>query len=164
MITSRSFFTWFLGGPLLLACSTLLVGQSIAPSGSTSIHATTAGKKVDLAIRAARIESSSEIFPNIESGAKSVTLITDLQLTVNGARIFVPRSVFADLLDPRTTSIRPEKSDILLTISGGDGAESYFVSIIFDSMKVKRRLLYSTLTPTVPSQVTTYTLSVLKDE
>jgi hypothetical protein len=159
---ARSFRLFF--GGLLLICCTSLAGQTIAKSGPTSIHAAVSGKKVDVAIRTAKIERGSELFPNLETGATSVVVLTDLQIIVNGAKVFVPRSVFADLLDPRTASIRADKSDFLLTISGGDASESYFVSIFFDSAKVKLRRLYSSLIPDVPSQETTYRLTVLKDE
>lgn len=164
MTSSNGFNKWFLSTLLLVAWPILINGQSIAPSGPTAVHVMTAGKKVDLTARTAKIDSSSELFPNVESGAKSVSIIVDLQITVNGDRVFVPRSVFTDLLDPRTLSIRAENSNLLLTISGGDGAESYFASIFFDSTKVKRRALYSTLTPKAPSQETVYRLTVLKDE
>ncbi len=165
MTISRRFICWSLSGSLFVGWSAHLYGQNaIAPTGSSSIHVTARGKKIDLTIRTARIESTSDLFPDVESGAKSSTVIPDLRINIDRTKVLVPRSVFADLLDPRTASIRAEKADFLLTISGGDGAESYFVRITFDSVKVKRRLLYSTLTPAVPSQETTYRLNVLKDE
>jgi len=60
--------------------------------------------------------------------------------------------------------VRASKAGFLLTISGGDGAESYSVRVAFDLSKVTRRVLFGTLTPSRPSQETTYRLNVLKDE
>ena len=60
-------------------------------------------------------------------------------ISVEGSTVFVPRSVFADLLDPKLASVRFEKGDFVLTITGADGAESYVVHVYFDMTRVKKK-------------------------
>src|SRR5258707_9651931 len=118
MTISRRFICCSLSCLLFVGWSAHLYGQNaISPTGSSSIHVTARGKKIDLTIRTAKIVSSSELFPDVESAAKSSTVIPDLRINIDGAKVLVPRSVLADLLDPRTASIRVEKADFLLTIS-----------------------------------------------
>jgi hypothetical protein len=104
------------------------------------------------------------LFPKIEWGTPTLTVVQNLEITVEGKKIFVPRSAFADLLDPRTASIRAQKGDFVLTIAGADGAESYFVRLVFDGTRVKTRAVYSALVPTTPAEKTSYWLRELKDE
>jgi len=137
---------------------------SIAKDGTTVVHAVLAGKKIEATITTVRIGTDSKLFPKIEWGAPSVTLVQDLEITVEGKKAFVPRSVFADLLDPRTASIRLQKGVFVLTAAGADGAESYFVRVVFDGTRVKRRMVYSSLVPATPTEDTAYRLTELKDE
>jgi hypothetical protein len=51
-----------------------------------------------------------------------------------------------------------------LTISGGDASEAYFVHVYFDTTRVKRKMVYSSLTPSRVAEDTHYQLNVLKDE
>lgn len=143
----------------------IVEGQTvIAKSGPTSVRVRSAGKDIDIAFHTARVERNSDAFPSIESDTKAVTLVQKLEISIGGKSIFVPRSVFADLLDPRKASIQFEKGDFVLKIAGADGAESYFVNVYFDMAKVKRRMLYSALTPSIVAEDTHYRLTVLKDE
>jgi hypothetical protein len=61
-------------------------------------------------------------------------------------------------------SAKFEKGAFVLSISGGDAAEAYGVRIYFDTAKVTRRILTSSLTPDTVTQHTRYFLNVLKDE
>jgi hypothetical protein len=137
---------------------------TIANSGTSTVRATVEGKEIIGVIHTIRIDRNSDAFPSIDWDAKAVTVVRKLELSVGGKRIFVPRSVFTDLLDPRSASIRSQKGAFILTIAGGDGAESYFVHIHFDTTNVTRRTLYSSLTPSTPTADTHYRLTVLKDE
>lgn len=136
----------------------------IIPPGATSTSVSWAGKKAMITIHTIRIDSSNVAFPPSETGAKAVTLVKDLDITINGSSLLVPRSVFADLIDPRRMSAKFEKGSFVLSIGGGDGAESYGVRVYFDTAKVTRRVLSSTLPPETVAEDTRYFLSVLKDE
>jgi hypothetical protein len=149
---------------MFVTSSAVAQEHAIAKSGITSIHTKSSNDEIDAVFHTVRIEKTCDAFPSIEWEAKAVTLVQKLEISVQGKRLFVPRSVFADLIDPRVASIKSEKEDLVLTIAGADGAESYFVHVYFDTTKVKRRTLYSALTPSVIAEDTHYRLTVLKDE
>lgn len=150
---------------LLVVLPNAAQGQTaIAKSGSTSVSRMFEGKTANVTIHTVRIESSSGAFPSVEWGAKAVTLVQKLEISVDRKSLFIPRSVFADLLDPRLVSVEFEKGNFVLTVTGADGAESYFVRIYFDATQIKRRMLYSSLAPETLAEDTLYWLTVLKDE
>ncbi len=45
---------------------------------------------------------------------------------------------------------------------GGDASEAYTVVIVFDRERVLRRAVYSSLSPTIPSQETVYNTIVVE--
>jgi len=140
-------------------------GQTpIAKSGVTSFHTKSLIDEIDVVFHTVRVEKASDLFPSMAWEANSATLIQNLEISVHGKTIFVPRSVFADLIDPRVASIKFQKGDFVLAIAGADGAESYSVHVYFDTTKVKRRMVYSSLTPSIVAEDTHYRLTVLKDE
>jgi hypothetical protein len=138
----------------------------IAQSGSTSVSTVFERKTASVTIHTVRIENSSSAFPDIEDwGVKAVTIVRRMEISVDGKSLFIPRSVFADLLDPRLASVKFEKGDFVLVITGADGAESYIVRVYFGATRVKRRRVYSSLTPESVAEDTRYRrLTVLKDE
>lgn len=72
--------------------------------------------------------------------------------------------MFVDLIDPGDVSIRSDNDLFILSIGGGDAAESYAVDIYFYTKVVFRRIIYSSLNPDKPYQDTYYFGYVLKDE
>jgi hypothetical protein len=87
-----------------------------------------------------------------------------LEILVNDEALFVPRSVYFDLTDIRDATLRSEGKGYVLTLSGGDGAESYFSQIYFDAVGVKHKKLFSSLVPDEPTEEIRYRLRLLKDE
>ncbi len=161
---SRLFWICFLTA-LVATCSARVENQTtISKSGISSVRAKLEGKEIVVAIHTVEIDRNSDAFPSIEWEAKTIAVVKSLEISINGKRIFVSRSVFADLLDPRAASLRWQKGLFLLTIGGGDGAESYFVHVYFNTTNVTRRTSFSALTPSTPTADTHYRLTVLKDE
>jgi hypothetical protein len=159
------FVLYFLFFSTLFALSqSARLGADVAVSGGTSTSVSGAGKKAVVTIHTVRIENSDVAFPQNETEAKTVTLVKGLDIQINGNSLFVPRSVFADLIDPHRMSAKFEKGAFVLSISGGDAAEAYGVRVYFDTAKVTRRVLTSSLTPDTVAQDTRYFLNVLKDE
>lgn len=72
--------------------------------------------------------------------------------------------MFADLIGPREAKIGFERGGFVLSIGGGDGADSYVLHVYFDDKKIARRALYSSLVPDKAVEETRYWLRVLKDE
>jgi hypothetical protein len=66
-------------------------------------------------------------------------IVDRIQISVNGKRLFVPRSAFCDLADLNRTEISVEINGSTLRLEGGDGAESFIAKIEFDATQVKRR-------------------------
>jgi hypothetical protein len=113
-------------------------------------------------IKTVDMEENAVLISNQYS--KPLFKIIQLNISVNGQAIFVPRSVFADLINPHEASIKFKKDQFILSIYGADGADSYFLHIYFDKEKINRRSVYSSLIPDKPTQETYYWLHVLKDE
>ncbi|MCC6544305.1 MAG: hypothetical protein IT392_07360 [Nitrospirae bacterium] len=160
-------FMWLAAFVLLsIVISNNVQGQTkITESGSTSISASSKKVKVNVTINTVRIDDVEKLPWVWPIDHKTLTVIRNLDISINGRVLFVPRSVFVDLIDPAEASIRFIEGDTaVLTINGGDGANSYFVRVYFDSRKVKRKMLYDTLFPKEPMQDTQYWIRVLKDQ
>lgn len=68
------------------------------------------------------------------------SVVDYIGISVNGDKIIVPRSVFADLADINLVTISSNKeNNHILAIEGGDASESYGVMIYFDSERVLKR-------------------------
>jgi hypothetical protein len=67
------------------------------------------------------------------------SIIDRIQISVNGKRLFIPRSAFCDLADSNRAEISVDKNGSTLRLEGGDGAESFIAKIEFDATQVKRR-------------------------
>lgn len=157
------FHAWSLmliSGLLLVALPGLAQEQApIPPSGKALLNAALRKKAVTVTIRTVEVENNVGGAP---SSSRSV--VQDLGISVGANQIFVPRSVFADLIDPREASLRFEKGTLILSVSGGDGADSYVLRVHFDDKRVVRRTLYSSLIPDKAVEETRYWLRILKDE
>jgi hypothetical protein len=152
---------------MLLVLPDAAQGQpAIAKSGRTTVTRIFETKAVKVSIDTIRLNNGSGAFPKEEwlAGIKAVTLIQRLEISLDGESVFIPRSVFADLLNPGRASVEFSNRNFVLSITGADSAESYFMRVYFDTAKVKRRMLYSALTPDKPAEDTQYRLTVLKDE
>lgn len=137
----------------------------IAKSGATSISATVNGAKIGVTIHTVKIDRSNPLFPLGDAwDAKVMSAVGGLEITVDGQSLAVPHSVLSDLFDPREASIRSEKGDFVLRVDGADASNSYFIRIFFDTVRVKRLVLYSSLFPNHPTADTRYYTRVLKDE
>ena len=69
--------------------------------------------------------------------------ISNLNISVNGKKLFVPRSVFADRTDVGTMNLSGADGINVITLVGGDASEGYTVKVFFDGRRVKKRELYS---------------------
>lgn len=138
----------------------------VPTAGNASVSAMFGKVKVVVAIQTARIEKASAHTAALRSGSAStaVTVIEKLDASVNDRALYVPRSVFADLLNPAEASLSVEDSTTVLVISGGDASESYVLRIYLDSKGINRRTLSSSLQPGEPTQETRYWRSELRDD
>src|SRR5882757_4647389 len=61
------------------------------------------------------------------------SIVDRIEITVNGKRVFVPRSAFCDLADLSRAEISVGKAGSTLKLEGGDGADSFIAKIEFDA-------------------------------
>jgi hypothetical protein len=85
-----------------------------------------------------------------------------MEISVNGNTLHISRSVYADLADVGVASLRQKKKgQFVLTLSGGDASESYYVEITFDKNEVRQRELGSNLDGLVLERTTYFVLPPL---
>jgi hypothetical protein len=132
---------------------TVSMGADVLETGSTSLSAPTTGGEVKV-----------KIWTEPERIQDRKSRIASVEITVDGTNLFVPRSVYADLVDPRQAEVQVKGSTGTLVVRGGDGADSYVARIFFDRKKVNRRTLSSSMLEGKPTEETRYWLRVMKDE
>jgi hypothetical protein len=140
-----------------LACSASSIGMNDLKHTRKS-NLSTATPNGDVKVRI-QTEPAEEF---AESGKGS--RISSVEISVGGVNIRVPRSAYADLIDPRQAKVEFKGTAGAVSINGGDGAEAYLVRIFFDRKRVNRRTLSSALMPDKPTEETRYLLQVMKDE
>jgi hypothetical protein len=62
-----------------------------------------------------------------------------IEIYRGGAKVFVPRSAFSDLGNPRFASIRGVPGGFRVEIQGGDAATSYMAELVFEGDLIARR-------------------------
>jgi hypothetical protein len=87
------------------------------------------------------------------------SLVDYVEISVSGNALFVARSVYADLADVGTASLRQKrkKGQFVLTLCGGDASESYTVEVTFDENLVRERTLTSNEARQVMQNTTYFT-------
>jgi hypothetical protein len=140
-----------------LACSASAIGMDdLGHTGKSNLSTATPNGDVKVRIQA---EPAGE-FSESSKGSR----ISSVEINVGGVNIRVPRSAYADLIDPRQAKVEFKGAAGAVSIDGGDGAEAYLVRIFFDGKRVYRRTLSSALMPSKPAEETRYLLLVMKDE
>lgn len=114
----------------------------IATTGTSTLHANIGGKALNVTFRTVQVKNSDPLFPMDSDYAKAVSVIQRLTIDIAGQPLFVPRSAFADLFNPRKASIALEKDAFVLSIVGADGADLYLVRVYFNGAGVRRRTVY----------------------
>ncbi|HEY4082896.1 MAG TPA: hypothetical protein VGM81_19605 [Burkholderiaceae bacterium] len=84
------------------------------------------------------------------------SLVTMLEVSVNGRKLFIPRSLLAGLRNVRLAQLTAHPGAFHLTLRGGDGAEGFVTTILFDKERVLKRFLASTLMPAEVLEEITY--------
>jgi len=135
--------------------------SSIAASGDTVVTANFPNAKVVASIRTARLDGScASECPASRTwttwGAKRVTVVKKLSLSVNGHPVPVPLSVYAALFQPGDASLADGHGHFTLRIRGGDGSEAYFVVLTFTAHALDQLRVYGQEAPAQPTQVTTF--------
>lgn len=139
--------------------------SAILQSGDTTLQMHFGKNDVRVTIRTLKVQNTAATgFPlGQQIHNTTVTIVHDLIILINEQPLLVPYSVFSDLTDPREARLELKKNFNILSIYGGDGADSYKLQVYFDSTKVYRRKLYDLLVPNELLEETFYQLRILRD-
>jgi hypothetical protein len=85
------------------------------------------------------------------------SLVDNVTISINDKPLFIPRSVFSDLADLNTASLKNSQRGIVLTFIAGDASEAYVVEITFNAKQVLQRKLFDAEFPANVWQETVYT-------
>lgn len=161
--------------PLLFALIAIAYGLSaaavvyaqqeveIARSASTTVTATLARRNVVVQIRTTKLGKSDAGFPSSLSDYQEVSVVPQLSISVDGQDVWVPRSAYADLFNPRKALVKYENGFFVLLIGGADGADSYSAHLRFTGTRVVDRTVYNTVSPPRVSEKTVYSKTEIID-
>ena len=142
-------FTWHFFLVALTLCLVMASSSNataneteIAPTGTSTLHAKMGGKSLEITFRTVQVKNSDPLFPVEPDYAKEVSVIQRMTINIGGQSLFVPRSAFADLFNPRKASIALDKGAFVLSIVGADGADLYLVRVYFNAARIYRRMVY----------------------
>lgn len=130
--------------------------KDILPSGDTTLSATISKKDILVHIHTVKLKKSDAGFPGALEQYEEVSMVPRMSISVNGQEIWIPRSAYADVFNPRKAFLKYEGGIFVLLIGGADGADSYSVHIRFDSDRVISRTVYNTVNPPRVSEKTIY--------
>lgn len=139
------------------------VGRSISPNGRSVISETVDGQsaRVELLTHTVNIGSPASMRHSATAAACTFSrfpciVLDSLVLSLDGDKIFVPRSAFCGVSNLRTAALVHQDKSLVLVMQGADASEAYILKIIFDKSGVKRRILFAASEPTMALETTQY--------
>ena len=135
---------------------------SVNRNGNSSLETEINGTAVRIVIAAYPIDIGKQEAPpderknNCTYSSFPCSQVSNLRIWVNGANLFVPRSVFADCTDVGNMRLTKDAGGYILTLTGGDASEAYSVKLFFTADQVKKREVYDLESGSM-RQSTTYT-------
>lgn len=143
---------------------------NINPNGATTITSKIGTSEVRVTMRTHEVDIKEASREKPFGAQASCTfsrqpcaVVDAFNITADGHDLFIPRSLFADLSDPTKAVLVKDGADIELIIYGGDASESFVLKVVFDTSRVKKRILSSAISPNEPLQETTYYVRVMGD-
>lgn len=158
----HSAFSVFL---ILYACHVIasIPSSAVLATGATRLNGIVAGHRIFLNIWTHKVDIGKMGVERPDVAHNSCTysrvpcsVVEALELTVDGNRIFMPRSAFCDLSDLATVGIDVVNGRLTVIASGGDASEAYDVKIEFDTERVTKRVVASGMDATNPTEITNY--------
>ena len=126
-------------------CNCAYAQQSIAVSGKTTISQSLRKNIINVTFQTVKINRGHNIaalYYLPPDGFDACSIVVKLDISINGKKVFVPWSVFGDLIDPHGAYIEYKKGTYILSIGGGDASEAYHVKVYFNKRTVFRRIVY----------------------
>ncbi len=138
------------GAVLLATAAHLAAAQQdthVTSSGETALALGSKNSGVRVTISTHEVQNgipSKPVKPKHSSCTMSrhpCSVVDSIVVTANGKKLFIPRSVFCDLADVNTASLKTAEHGWVLALVGGDASESYGLTIEFDAQHISRRTL-----------------------
>ena len=101
----------------------------VAKAGETSLRAVLNGKKVQITFRTVSLSMSDRGFPFALKDYNGVSIVQEISIFVDGKRVWVPRSAYADLFNATVAELRFDKGVFELLIGGAGGTDTYSVHV-----------------------------------
>lgn len=122
----------------------------IAPDGESVLNGKIGGKTIRVVVRTYKIDIGTPSKPlpgrnntNCTYSRYPCSQVSSLGIALDGKKLFVPRSVFADCADVGTMTLTNSKVANVLTLTGGDASEGYTLKVFFDAHRINKRELYA---------------------
>lgn len=150
---------------LLVGVSGLSSAKEVATKGVTTLNTDIKGIRVQVDIRTYQLDigRSSDGIPTVRENICTYSKypcspVQGIDISVGSAKIFVPKSSFADLSDLSSARLFAKNGSMILVLDGGDASESYTVKLFFNGEHVYRRLFYPSGDANEPTEDTKYNL------
>lgn len=88
------------------------------------------------------------------------SLMTSLEVIINGRELFVPLSAYSDLTNPRELALETTKNGFRVMIKGGDAATSYKAVLTFDNKHILHRRVVNSEFPDAAKEETAYSYNL----
>lgn len=139
----------------------------VVPGGHTTINQSIGKDHIQIEIASHPVDIGkasdprpAEIDSNCTYSVIPCSVVDSLKIKVNSVALSIPRSMFSDLADVTSATVRATANGLLLQLKGGDASESYLLSIYFTKHRITERRLYSNEDLSKPLEVTKYYLVV----
>ncbi|MDQ2989824.1 MAG: hypothetical protein M3R60_12060 [Pseudomonadota bacterium] len=86
------------------------------------------------------------------------SVLDSLVLSIDGHKIFVPRSAFCGVSDLRSAALLQHDKSLELVIQGADASEAYILKIVFNKSGVQSRTLFAATEPAIALETTQYAI------
>lgn len=134
---------------LFVGISGFAPAKEVATKGITTLSANIKGSRVQVNIRTYQLDigKPSDGIPTVRENICTYSKypcspVQGIDIFVGSAKIFVPKSSFADLSDLSSARLFAKSGSMILVLDGGDASESYTVKLFFNGEHIYRRLLY----------------------
>ncbi len=130
VVTALLFSVWF----LMAYGQGFVKGSTISADQTTNLKLIEKKINVSVQINAKRMMVEDVAIP--PRPEYMALIVTKISITVDGENVFVPRSVFADLVDANKANLEAFEKGWKLTIVGGDASDTYTTVVFFNNKQV----------------------------
>jgi hypothetical protein len=146
-----------------MTCSLAESAESIFSNGRSVISETIGGQSVRVELMTRRVNIGSPASVRHSAAAAACTfsrfpcsVLDSLVLSLDGHKIFVPRSAFFGVSDLRSAALVQHDKNFVLIMQGADASEAYILKIVFDKSGVQSRILFAASEPEIALETTQY--------